>query len=101
VSFSSTPSLFPKFGPNIHDYVVRCNDGPVTVTVHASGGWEAAIGNRPFRQGEFSETVPLSSGRAFTVTAREVGRPQLYRRGPGTAQGCGGATIGHQCPNHK
>ena len=36
VSFS-TPSLFPKFGPNVHDYVVRCNDGPVTVKGHASG----------------------------------------------------------------
>jgi arylsulfotransferase ASST len=79
VSFSSVPSLSPKFGPNIHDYVVRCNDAPVTVEGHASGGWEAAIGNHPFRSGDFSETVPLSSGRAFTITVREVGRPELYR----------------------
>jgi hypothetical protein len=79
VSFSSAPSLFPKFGPNIHDYVVRCNDAPVTVDGHASGGWEAAIGNNPFRSGDFTETIPLSAGRAFVITVREEGRPQLYR----------------------
>jgi hypothetical protein len=79
VSFSSAPSLFPKYGPNTHDYVVRCNDSPVTVYGHTSGGWEAAIGTHPFRSGDFSEVVPLSSGRAFVITVREVGRPQLYR----------------------
>jgi hypothetical protein len=78
VSFSA-PRLFPRFGPDIHDYVVRCDDAPVTVEGHAFGGWEAAIGNDPFRQGDFSEVVPLRSGRAFTITVREVGRPQLYR----------------------
>ena len=79
VSFSSTPSLFPKFGPNIHDYVVRCNNGPVTVQGHTPGGWEAAIGKNPFRSGDFSEVVPLSAGRAFTISVRDVGRTQLYR----------------------
>jgi hypothetical protein len=79
VSFSSTPTLFPTFRPNIQDYVVRCNDGPVTVNVHASAGWEAAIGSQPFRSGDFSEVVPLSAGRAFTVTVRDVERTQLYR----------------------
>jgi hypothetical protein len=79
VSFSSTPSIFPKFGPNIHDYVVRCNNGPVTVQGHTSGGWEAAIGNNPFRSGDFSEVVPLRAGRAFTISVRDVGRTQLYR----------------------
>jgi hypothetical protein len=78
VSFSSTPSLFPKFEPNIYDYVVRCNNGPVTVQGHTSGGWEAAIGNNPFRSGDFSQVVPLSAGRAFTITVRDVGRTQLY-----------------------
>jgi Arylsulfotransferase (ASST) len=77
VSFS-VPSLFPTFAPSIHDYVVRCDNGPVTVNVHASTGWEAAIGNHTFRRGDFSEVVPLSSGRDFTVAARDVGRTQLY-----------------------
>ena len=78
VSFS-IPSLFPSFRPKIEDYVVRCNDAPVTVTAHASGGWQVSIAGRPFRSGDFSETVGLSSGRAFRVTAREGGGPQLYR----------------------
>jgi hypothetical protein len=79
VSFSSAPSLSPKFGPNIHDYVVRCNDSPVTVDGHTSGGWEAAIGDHPFRRGDFTKVVPLSSGRAFTITVRQEGRPHRYR----------------------
>ncbi len=78
VSFS-VPSLFPKFGPNIHDYVVRCNDRPVTVTAHVSEAWEAAIGNHPYRSGDFTAGVRLSAGRDFTITVRRVGQTQLYR----------------------
>jgi hypothetical protein len=75
----SVPSLFPKFAPGIHDYVVRCNDAPVTVTVHASVGWEVAVATNPFRSGDFSQVVPLGSGLEFTVTVRDVARTQLYR----------------------
>ena len=32
VSFN-VASLFPKFSPGVHDYVVRCNDAPVTVQI--------------------------------------------------------------------
>jgi hypothetical protein len=78
VSFS-VPSLFPKFGPYIHDYVVRCNDGPVTVNAHASDPWQVAIANHPYRRGDFSEAVPLSSGRAFNVTAKRDTSTRLYR----------------------
>ena len=34
-----------------------------------------AIGNNPFRSGDFSQTVPLGSGRAFVVTVRQGGPP--------------------------
>jgi Arylsulfotransferase (ASST) len=78
VSFS-VPSLFPTFGPNVHDYVVRCNDGPVTVDAHVSAGWEASIANRPYRSGDFSAAVQLSAGRAFAITVRRAPDPQLYR----------------------
>jgi len=78
VNFSA-PSLFPKFSPVLHDYVVRCNDAPVRVQGHTSGGWEAAIGNHPFRRGDFSQVVQLSSGRAFTITVRKVGQADRYR----------------------
>jgi hypothetical protein len=69
VSFS-TPTLFPGFGPSIEDYVVRCRDAPVTVHAHAAGGWEASIAGDAFRSGDFSQTVPLGSGEAFVVVAR-------------------------------
>jgi hypothetical protein len=78
VSFSA-PSLFPSFSPTVSDYVVRCNDAAVTVDGQTSSGWEAAIAGGPFRRGDFSQVVPLGSGRAFGITAREVGLPQTYR----------------------
>jgi arylsulfotransferase ASST len=79
VGFSSAPSLFPKFGPNIYDYVVRCDDAPVTVQGHATGGWEAKIGNYPYRSGDMVAVVPLSAGRGFSIAVREVGRQRVYR----------------------
>ena len=75
----SVPGLFPKFAPGIQDYVVRCNDSAVTVTAHASTGWEVSINSDPFRSGDFSKAVPLRSGLAFTVSVRDVARTQLYR----------------------
>ena len=77
VSFS-VPSLSPSFAPDIEDYVVRCQNAPVTVQGHASAGWQMAIANNPFRSGDFSQTVPLSSGRAFVVAVRQGG-PPVYR----------------------
>jgi hypothetical protein len=78
VSFSE-PTLFPSFAPSIRDYVVRCNNGPVTVTAHAAGGWEVKIASHPYQSGDFSETVSLSAGQAFIVTVRKVGDPEVYR----------------------
>src|SRR5256714_10366784 len=78
VSFSA-PSLFPSFGPKIEDYVVRCQDAPVTVQAHASAGWQVSIAGGPFRSGDFSETVPLGSGKAFVVTAQKAAELSRYR----------------------
>ena len=78
VSFS-TPTQFPKFRPGVYDYVVRCNDGPVTVNGHASGGWRLAIGARPYRTGDQSVTVALRSGKEVTVTAKADGSDHLDR----------------------
>jgi Arylsulfotransferase (ASST) len=79
VSFSA-PSLFPTFRPTVHDYVVRCNDAPVTVQGHASGGWQAKVGSYPYQSGNFSNVVPLSAGRAFVIIVREQARPQVSYR---------------------
>src|SRR3954454_13353688 len=77
VSFT-TPTPSPSVAPDIEDYVVRCQNAPVTVQGHASAGWQMAIGNHPFRSGDFSETVALGSGRAFLVSVRQGG-PPVYR----------------------
>jgi Arylsulfotransferase (ASST) len=77
VSFR-VPGLFPRFSPRVHDYVVRCYDGPVRVRVHAHGAWRAAIGNDPLRRGDFRETVPLSSGRAFAITTKRRRRAHRH-----------------------
>ena len=79
VSFSSSPSLSPKFGPQINDYVVRCKNGPVTVQGHATGDWEAAVGRNAFRSGDFSQVVPLGAGRPFTIVVRQAGSTERYR----------------------
>ncbi len=79
VSFSGVPRLFPRFSPRLHDFVVRCNDAPVRVWGHTTGGWEAAIGNHRFRRGNFSERVGLGSGRAFAIAVRRVDGQRLYR----------------------
>jgi hypothetical protein len=79
VSFSTSPSLFPGYAPLIHDYVVRCDNGPVTVQGRASGGWEVSVAGHPYRSGDFVDAVPLSAGHAFTVTVRQAGHPPLYR----------------------
>jgi hypothetical protein len=78
VGFSAL-TLDPGYSAGVHDYVVRCNDGPVTVNGHASGGWRLAIANHPFRRGKFSEVVPLSTGHAFIATAKNDSAPTLYR----------------------
>jgi Arylsulfotransferase (ASST) len=77
VSVSSAPSLFPGFRLHIHDYVVRCRDGPVNLEVHAHGGWRVAIGDHRFRRGNFRRVVPLSGGRAFRIVSRY--RARAYR----------------------
>jgi Arylsulfotransferase (ASST) len=77
VSFS-TPRLFPNFSPGVFDYVVRCNDAPVRVQGHASGGWEVKIGNHAYETGDFSKVVQTGSGRAFTVVAKRSQPAQLY-----------------------
>jgi hypothetical protein len=75
----SVPSLSPSFSPLIHDYVVRCNDGPVRVEGRALGPWRAAIGNRPLRRGHLSRVVPFRAGRAVTITTKHRRRSHLYR----------------------
>jgi hypothetical protein len=74
-----TPRLFPGYSPGVHDYVVRCRNRPVTVTIHTSDPWLAAVNDQPFASGDRSVVVPLGAGRAFTVTFTQPGSQQLHR----------------------
>jgi Arylsulfotransferase (ASST) len=71
--------LFPRYGPYIHDYVVRCGDAPVKVNAHVSDPWRMSIAGGAARTGDFSRTVPLSTGLAFTINIRNAGGGQLSR----------------------
>ncbi len=73
------PSLFPKFLPWVHDYVVRCQDGPVTVTASATSPWRVAVAGGAYRDGSFSKQVPLSTGGDFTVLMRKTGASEVSR----------------------
>jgi hypothetical protein len=78
LNFSTAPSLFPSFRFDIRNYVVRCNDGPVTVNGHTSPQWKAKVANYPYLSGDFTEAVPLSTGQSFTIDARRVGTSKTY-----------------------
>jgi hypothetical protein len=66
-------SLFPKYGPYVHDYVVRCDDVPVTVKAHVAEPWRMSIAGGAARAGDFSRSVPLRAGTAFTISVRNAG----------------------------
>lgn len=74
VSFSTDPALEPPFHRGASDYVVRCVAGkPVAVTVHVSGGAQAAVAGGGEHSGDFVAHVRRATGAAFTVRARSSG----------------------------
>jgi hypothetical protein len=72
-------TLSPAYSPQIHDYVVRCNNRAVTVRSHALPPWQVAVGQKPARSGDHTYVVPLRTGRDFTVTVQQTGSQQLHR----------------------
>lgn len=75
----STPRLFPGYSPQVHDYVVRCRNRPVTVTTHTTEPWRASVNDQPSQSGDQSVVVPLGAGKGFTVAFAEAGGQQLHR----------------------
>jgi Arylsulfotransferase (ASST) len=75
----SAPTLFPRFDPRVHDYVVRCHDAPLTVRGRARDGWRMAIGRSRLRSGRLRATVSITSGRAFGVTTKHRGGAHRQR----------------------
>ena len=39
--------LFPGYDPEVHDYVVRCQDKAVNVHAHAVAPWRIAVAGHP------------------------------------------------------
>ncbi len=76
VSFSSVPGFTEASGPTIYDYVVRCEDGPVTVHGPELRGLGVGGQHRPFHAGDFVE-----AGAAELRTGlRDHGSPGRARR---------------------
>lgn len=65
----ATPGLYPAFNPSVTDYVVRCNNSPVRLSVTVPSGTEVEIGGHGDHHRSFSTTVPLATDGSFTVTA--------------------------------
>jgi hypothetical protein len=72
-------TLSPSYSPDVHDYVVRCDNRGVTVHTHALPPWQVAVADRPFRSGEHDLFIPLRTGREFTVTVQQTGSQEFHR----------------------
>jgi hypothetical protein len=67
------PRLYPHYSPQVHDYVVRCRNRPVAVTLHANADWQAAIDDQPLQTGDQTVSVPLRANSGFSVAFSKVG----------------------------
>lgn len=71
LALSTTPALFPEFDPRISDFVVRCADNPIDLTVVARGTTSVAIDGLPPRSGRFSTTIPLKANQSFSFMSAD------------------------------
>lgn len=66
-TIEATPALEPSFASGTSDYVTRCEPAD-SVTVSVSSETEpVSVDGAPAQTGEFSRTVKLSGGQAFTI----------------------------------
>lgn len=72
-SLSSSPALSPAFTWKQTDYVVRCEDQGVELTIDLPNGWQARVGSGAARSGQFQVSRPLGSGQGLTVTVSNAG----------------------------
>ena len=59
--------LFPAFEPSISDYVIRCTDAAVEVTVAAPSGTSVSVAGQPDASGRFTASVSRRTGQSFTL----------------------------------
>ncbi len=75
-AISTDPGLTPAFNWRKSDYVVRCENRGVTVSVDSPDGWRAAVGRGKQRSGSFEVERPLGADRSFRVTFTSAGDGQ-------------------------
>lgn len=68
LAITAAPTLYPAFDPAVSDYVTRCSDKPVTVTVAAPLATKVAINGAPGRDGPFTQNVALTTGKSFAFS---------------------------------
>jgi hypothetical protein len=64
---SVEPALYPAFSADVSDYVVRCTDDPVQVTIDTADGTSVAVAGQPPQTGHFVASVTRSTGQSFTI----------------------------------
>lgn len=75
---TTTPAIEPGFAWNRSDYVVRCENRPLTIRIAAAEGWRARVGKRDFRSGSFTVRQPAKAGQATPVTLARGGTHRQY-----------------------
>ena len=73
LSMTTRPGLYPVFNPSVTDYVVRCDNAPVLLSMTVPPGMEVEVGGHGDYHRSFTTTVPLTTDSSFTVTALDLG----------------------------
>ncbi len=73
LEISTAPALYPLFDPAVSDYVTRCTDAAVHVSVSAPADTTVVVDSQTPRGGTFATDVLLGANQSFTVTATIAG----------------------------
>jgi hypothetical protein len=81
LAIATDPGIYPEFDAGVPDYVTRCNDGPVDVSVAAPVDTEVSVDGGPDQNGEFTTNVPLQANQAFSFkTTTDTGTSTYHVR---------------------
>lgn len=69
VQVTTQPALYPAWSSDIHNYVTRCANAPVEVSVNAHGS-SVSVDGQPPRSDSFSTSVALWEGQEFLISTQ-------------------------------
>jgi hypothetical protein len=78
LAISAQPDLYPSFDRQIDDYVTRCGTDPVAVDVAAPADTTVSVDGQAAQSGRFLQTVQLSAGQSFAISATSGGQADTY-----------------------